>query len=80
MTPTLDRDVCRCGRAVRLLNAASDTPKCPACGLPPELCPCGTPETCGCGGALIPTVAGRMVCDPCGEYQDVCSCYGEPRP
>jgi len=31
---------CRCGRELKLLNAASDTPKCVGCGYVPELCRC----------------------------------------
>lgn len=31
---------CHCGREVRKLNAASDTPKCVGCGLPDPACAC----------------------------------------
>lgn len=43
MTMVASPDVfgtCPCGRELRLLNAASDTPKCAACGRLPELCQC----------------------------------------
>jgi hypothetical protein len=35
--------LCGCGREVKLLNPASDTPKCVGCGYVPELCRCETP-------------------------------------
>lgn len=31
---------CRCGREVRKLNEASDTPKCTGCGYTEPLCTC----------------------------------------
>jgi hypothetical protein len=40
-TPT----TCHCGREVRLLNEASDTPKCVGCGYVPALCRCQDPPT-----------------------------------
>ncbi len=33
-------DLCRCGRSLRLLNAASDDPKCVGCGRLDEECVC----------------------------------------
>jgi hypothetical protein len=35
-----DASTCRCGRDLRKLNAASDTPKCVGCGYVSELCRC----------------------------------------
>lgn len=35
---------CRCGREVRKLNAASDTPKCDGCGYTSDLCRCPLPS------------------------------------
>lgn len=34
---------CPCGRDVKLLNPASDTPKCVGCGYPPADCTCQGP-------------------------------------
>lgn len=31
---------CPCGREIKKLNAASDTPKCVGCGYPAEVCRC----------------------------------------
>lgn len=44
MTTTDERPIerCRCGRDMRLLNEASDTPRCVGCGYTPELCRCET--------------------------------------
>lgn len=42
-TETEPFETCRCGREVKLLNPASDTPKCVGCGYPSELCRCETP-------------------------------------
>lgn len=41
MTTTYeDVERCRCGRVVRKLNPASDTPRCEGCGYVPALCRC----------------------------------------
>lgn len=40
-------DLCHCGRELRLMNEASDDPKCPGCGLLAEACTCMRDQASG---------------------------------
>lgn len=57
---------CRCGREVRKLNAASDTPKCVGCGYVEELCRCER-QICGYCFSRWPGVVDRFGQHICAE-------------
>ncbi len=63
---------CPCGRELKLLNAASDTPKCVGCGHLPDQCTC----SCHCGSrAVWPSEsATARVCEDCGYPCAMCDC------